>query len=297
MNSLLKLKSELEHFIKKAMWARRENYVLYSVEKSEKYQEMKKELTEGFTIQALRFLRNPEVRIAIDKRLSHAKAFPEHERQFTEEDVNAIMAIVHKYLPDLNEIIDDNLLMDCYMYFANKGGQAALDKKHKQEAKKAAFEAIFNLKNKDIISRLASRSKLLITDINQTTERWLTTQLMAGEENNLDWQEVADIVRTKIPDYYNNRAETIVKTEMANVVNQTEMETAVKNEATTKIWNAAGMNICEECDQNDSEEVNIGDVFPSGDDRPPVHPNCKCLLSYNYPTLGTFANEWAGEED
>ena len=51
----------------------------------------------------------------------------------------------------------------------------------------------------------------------------------------------------------------------------------------------------DDCETNDGEEVGINEAFPSGDDRPPVHPNCKCLLEYNYPTLGTFTNEWTGD--
>jgi hypothetical protein len=32
----------------------------------------------------------------------------------------------------------------------------------------------------------------------------------------------------------------------------------------------------DECDENDGVVVALGDVFPSGDDGPPAHPNCVC---------------------
>ena len=140
-----------------------------------------------------------------------------------------------------------------------------------------------------------NEANLLIESVDQTTKKWLANQILNGEEDQLSWKEIADNVRQVIPDYYKGRAETIVKTEVAEIVNDTEQETAIRNEATTKVWTAAGMNICDDCETNDGEEVGINEAFPSGDDRPPVHPNCKCLLEYNYPTLGTFTNEWTGD--
>ena len=274
MNNLLKIKEGLDNFIKKAIWARRENYVLYRVERSKPFLEMKTELTRSLITQCLMFLRTEDVKIEYQKRVAHIKEFPEHERVITDDDVKAISAIVKKHLPLLKDIVDDNIIFQSYIYFANRGGQASLDKKHNQEAKKAVFSATFNLKNKNVINRLLTKSNLLITSISETTENWLTKRLLEGEEDGLDWSEVADKVRERVPEYYDGRADTIVKTEMANVVNEIEMETAVRNEASTKIWNSAGMNICDDCEMNDSEEVGINDVFPSGDDRPPIHPNC-----------------------
>ena len=39
-------------------------------------------------------------------------------------------------------------------------------------------------------------------------------------------------------------------------------------------WQAQGGSCCDECAANDDEIVEIGSAFPSGDDQPPVHPNC-----------------------
>ena len=35
---------------------------------------------------------------------------------------------------------------------------------------------------------------------------------------------------------------------------------------------------CDECEENDGEVRPLGANFPSGDDQPPVHPNCRCTL-------------------
>lgn len=34
----------------------------------------------------------------------------------------------------------------------------------------------------------------------------------------------------------------------------------------------------DECDDNDGEYADIGELFPSGDDAPPLHPSCVCAL-------------------
>lgn len=43
---------------------------------------------------------------------------------------------------------------------------------------------------------------------------------------------------------------------------------------------------CDICDENDGESVDIGDTFPSGDDMPPAHPNCKCTVFLEGDSLG-----------
>ena len=295
MNRLTQIKNAIETMLQKAARTKRENYVLWSAERSDTFAEMQQELFRKFLIQTTQFLRNPEVEKAVDKRTEHQRTFDSHERIYTEQDKQAVLAIIEKHMPKLKDLLGETALIQYYVYFANRGGQAALNKRRARQAKKAEIVATFNLKNHAIIGKLAKRANLLIESVDQTTKKWLANQILNGEEDQLSWKEIADNVRQVIPDYYKGRAETIVKTEVAEIVNDTEQETAIRNEATTKVWTAAGMNICDDCETNDGEEVGINEAFPSGDDRPPVHPNCKCLLEYNYPTLGTFTNEWTGD--
>jgi len=42
---------------------------------------------------------------------------------------------------------------------------------------------------------------------------------------------------------------------------------------------------CPDCEQNDGKIVNMGDDFPSGDQQPPVHPNCQCDVIPVMPDL------------
>jgi SPP1 gp7 family putative phage head morphogenesis protein len=47
---------------------------------------------------------------------------------------------------------------------------------------------------------------------------------------------------------------------------------------------------CPECEGNDGEIVNLGDDFPSGDSKPPVHPNCQCDVIPVMPDLSGMPN-------
>jgi SPP1 gp7 family putative phage head morphogenesis protein len=42
---------------------------------------------------------------------------------------------------------------------------------------------------------------------------------------------------------------------------------------------------CPDCESNDGKIVTLGDDFPSGDQQPPVHPNCQCDVIPVMPDL------------
>lgn len=46
----------------------------------------------------------------------------------------------------------------------------------------------------------------------------------------------------------------------------------------TVIWQVSALGPCSECAENQDEEVKLGSAFPSGDQYPPVHPFCRCVL-------------------
>ena len=48
---------------------------------------------------------------------------------------------------------------------------------------------------------------------------------------------------------------------------------------------------CKICAQNANQVVNIGQFFPSGDQRPPAHPNCRCALA---PVIPGFEESMPG---
>ena len=73
------------------------------------------------------------------------------------------------------------------------------------------------------------------------------------------------------------RAEMIARTETANALEQSFLDRSKAYGVTGKEWVVS--NPCEICAQNAGIVLPIDGIFPSGHDRPPVHPRCACSLA------------------
>lgn len=90
------------------------------------------------------------------------------------------------------------------------------------------------------------------------------------------------------------RAEMIARTEVATAVSQGQLSSYKEVRATglnvQKQWQA-DEDPCQECiDNQDAGVIDLDDDFPSGDDAPPAHPNCECVL------LSITTDEESGDE-
>ena len=283
---LLEIKSSLNYFLEKIAWAGRKNLVLWRIENSKKIKEVELAFYQALIKQTSIFLRSEvfkKIKDTIGKDV---------ELIFTEDDERRIKEAVEKHFEPLSEYLPFPILMDFYIWLANQGGQAFIDKSRKKQIKKDAGIS-FDLKDERTIKELSRSAEFLIEGLDMTTKKWLANQIIKGKREILSQIEIANNIRQKIPETYKYRAETIVRTEMAEIVNRTELLAALKNDATIKIWVAAGMNICPICQENHNQKVGINGTFFSGHDRPPVHPNCKCLLEYEIPNI--MHSFWMGE--
>ena len=283
MKNLKKLKLTIDDFLFKIASNRKENYVLWSIERSEKFKEVKQEIKNAFLKQTMEFLGNNDLWESIRNRIGKM------EQIWTERDEEQIKEEVENNLSSLNSYISRELLLDFYIYLYNRGGQSYFNKRFQ----KAEISTVFNLKDPIIIEMLGKDIDLLITSVDNTTKKWLASQIIMGKKNKLTDMEIANEIRKKIPETYESRADNIVKTEMSEIVNKAEFETATRNGSTRKTWRAAGMNICPICQSNDGITLGMNGTFPSGDMRPPVHPRCRCLLEYDYPEF--INNPWLGD--
>ena len=79
-----------------------------------------------------------------------------------------------------------------------------------------------------------------------------------------------------------SRAEMIARTEMARAQVKGALSTAQQAGAVGKEWQTSGdHDQDDECDENeDAGIIAIDDDFPSGDDGPPAHPRCNCVLVF-----------------
>ena len=73
-----------------------------------------------------------------------------------------------------------------------------------------------------------------------------------------------------------SRALTIAITEQNRVISAATIERYKEAEIEKVEW--AVSDPCDICAMNDGQVVPMGDSFPSGDDQPPAHPHCRCVL-------------------
>lgn len=71
-------------------------------------------------------------------------------------------------------------------------------------------------------------------------------------------------------------AQVVARTEVARATTTAQKASLDDLGLSTWQWQAEA-SACDDCAFNDDEIVTIGDAFPSGDDEPPAHPNCRCV--------------------
>ncbi len=282
MKSLLTLKKQIDDFLNKLVDVGRRNYILWSIERSKRFKEMEREIYQSFLIQTLQFLKTDvweNIRSRIGK---------QDEEIWTETDEIQIRDEVDKKFKSLFDFLPMIVWMSFFIWLANKGGQAFLDK--------AKIKGEFDLKDIGVIEGLGKKTDLLINGVDITTKAWLANQIINGKKEKLKDIEIANNIREKISVTYKHRAEKVARTESADIVNRMEFETAIRNQATGKRWRTAGMNICPICEANEQDGlVGISASFNSGNLRPPAHANCKCLLEFDVPLIITNQGGWTGE--
>lgn len=85
--------------------------------------------------------------------------------------------------------------------------------------------------------------------------------------------------------FSDDRAMMIARTELIDANNQGNLagyrEAARQGIGLKKEWLTAGDDlVSEDCEENeDAGPIPLEDDFPSGDDAPPAHPNCRCAIA------------------
>ena len=87
------------------------------------------------------------------------------------------------------------------------------------------------------------------------------------------------------------RAATIAHTEAVRAFAGGRLGVAAEIGADRKRWDAT-VGACEICAPMDGEVVGLDESFSSGDDAPPAHPNCRCLVNILMPEEGMQAEPW-----
>ena len=131
--------------------------------------------------------------------------------------------------------------------------------------------------------------------IDETTSKWISDQIVVGKKSGVSNQDLIDTITDEVPSYSEFRAETIVRTESASMIGQSEQVTASKNGASHKDWmTAEDDRVSDECMANEAQgTIGIDSRCVSGAFVPPQHPNCRCVVNYQFTPYQGFI--WNGQ--
>lgn len=143
--------------------------------------------------------------------------------------------------------------------------------------KELHLDTSFDEKSPEFVKYLSDRSNYLIQSVDNTTKDWLVGLISEGKNQAMTNEEVAAEIADQMPSISSVRADMIARTEVANAMQQGELDVYRQQGVEKKSWQVFG-DACEICEENDSQVVGVDETFNSGDDAPPAHPNCRCFI-------------------
>lgn len=198
-----------------------------------------------------------------------------------------ILAILRKSWKPFNKFLSKEKTLNYLIWSGEKGGQAAADL--------MGVDGSFKLKNSKLVAQLEKRTTFLLDSMDETTLESVRVALVNGISKDLTISEIQTSIHAKFQDEISPyRAEMITRTEFANAATVVSKETYTKNGVEQWQWIQPAGDDDDVCTENDGEIVDIGDTFPSGDDRPPAHPNCKCDVIPVLPKDFDTTDAWLG---
>lgn len=118
-----------------------------------------------------------------------------------------------------------------------------------------------------------------ITGIDETTAELIADAVMNGIERQLGVPGTANLIEDVLDGISTYRAEMIATTEMNAAMSAATLAKLYAGARDYKQW-ILGPDPCEVCiDNADASPIPIDEDFPSGDDSPPAHPNCRCAVA------------------
>jgi SPP1 gp7 family putative phage head morphogenesis protein len=133
--------------------------------------------------------------------------------------------------------------------------------------------------NAGAVAYADEKAAKLVKGIEDSTRDSLNSSIREALEQGLSEDDLIEKLEQSYA-FSPERAEVIARTEIARATVQGNVA-GFKESGLVKglVWNVtADDNLCPICEDNDGEEVELGESFPSGDEMPPAHPNCQCSV-------------------
>jgi hypothetical protein len=132
----------------------------------------------------------------------------------------------------------------------------------------------------------ARHSAALVTGIDATTQSQIADAIMAGIQQQKGVQGTGRLIRAAIKDMSVARAKMIARTELSQAMATSSID---KLHLTSTEYKQIILSddACEICQDNaDEDPLPVGEMYQSGDEHPPFHPNCRCAITGSRPPAG-----------
>lgn len=136
----------------------------------------------------------------------------------------------------------------------------------------------FDLKNPRAVRWMASRSMENVTTIVNTLKDEARDIIASGLEQGIAYTRIADMIQQFVTDQSDWRADRIARTEVHSAYcggrGEADRQSGLP---LLKEWVVMDGGCCDACQENaDAGSIPFDANFPSGDDLPSAHPNCRC---------------------
>lgn len=271
---LSKLQGSLERFLHKA---KRKSIVFDNIESKKQYKDFYKLVKRGVTKQADEIVTED----LLNKLLADIG-------KFSDADQAKVATALKKAWKPMSKYVDYDKTLGYLLWSGEQGGTAA--------SKMIGATGKFRLQNSKITAKLGERSTWLLDSMDDSQLTSLRVAVVEGIQKDLTVHELRNSIHAKFEDEISQyRAEMVTRTEFANAATLVSKESYKKNGVERWQWSQPAGEEDDICTDNDGEVRDIGDEFPSGDDRPPAHPNCKCDVIPVLPDDFDASDAWLGE--
>jgi len=130
----------------------------------------------------------------------------------------------------------------------------------------------------DAINYASEHTATLVKGLNDETRDQMRQVIENAISEKRGVEGLSRDLRQVFDDMSRTRSQVIARTETCDALESAFMDRAKDLGVTGKEWIVT--DPCEICEGNGNAGViPLNDDFPSGDDRPPAHPNCRCALA------------------
>ena len=122
------------------------------------------------------------------------------------------------------------------------------------------------------------RTATLVKGLNDETRNLMRNTIEKAVKDKRGIDGLARDLRKTFDDMTKVRSQVIARTETCDALENAFMDRAKDMGVSGKEWIVTDpCPICE--DNGNAGAIGLNDAFPSGDMRPPAHPNCRCALA------------------